>query len=109
MRQQAKVKEFIRARDWEQYHLPKELLLGIVEEIGEFRNIVKWEQDLEKVKEKIKANFDDVEDFFGDVMFELCSLANYCGVDIDTALDKVLERHEARYPAAAVKGAHTNE
>ncbi len=108
MKQQAKVRDFIRAREWEQYHLPKELLLGLVEEIGEFRNIVKWEQDNEKVKAKIAANFADVEDFFGDVMFELCSLANYCGVDIETALEKVLDRHETRYPVDTVKGNHTN-
>lgn len=99
----------VEERDWTQYHTPKELLLGLVEEIGEFRNIIKWEKDEEKVRQKIQDNFDDVEDFFGDVLWELCSLANYCKVDISTALDKVIEKHKLRYPTKDVKGTHTNE
>ena len=40
---QKKIKQFAEERNWGQFHNPKDLLLGIVEEIGELRNIVKWE------------------------------------------------------------------
>lgn len=109
MQQQKRIADFLKARDWEKYHTPKELLLGMVEEIGEFRNIIKWEQDESKVKEKIKNNFDDIANFFGDMLWELGSLANYCGVDLSQALDKVILDHEQRYPVDEVKGKHTNE
>jgi len=78
MKLQKEVEKFLTQRQWQQYHTPKELLLAIVEEIGEFRNIIKWEKDDEKIKQKIKNNYDDIEDFFGDMMWELASLANYC-------------------------------
>lgn len=39
------IKEFSEQRNWDQFHNPKDLLLGIIEEVGEFRNIIKWEQD----------------------------------------------------------------
>jgi NTP pyrophosphatase (non-canonical NTP hydrolase) len=109
MEQQKIVSNFVKEREWDRYHTPKELLLGMVEEIGEFRNIIKWEQDEEKVRLKIQDNFAEVEDFFGDMLWELCSLANYCSVDINTALNKVIEKHRIRFPTQEVKGKHTNE
>ncbi len=109
MKQQKAVDEFLKERDWHKYHTPKELLLGMVEEIGEFRNIIKWEQDEEKVRDKIKKNYGEVEDFFGDMLFELSSLANYCDVDLSEALDKVIKKHNVRYPKDKVAGKHTNE
>lgn len=99
----------VEEREWTQYHTPKELLLGMVEEIGEFRNIIKWEKDDEKVRQKIKEHFAEAENFFGDMLWELCSMANYCGVDLETALDKVIEEHTTRYPVEQVKGHHTNQ
>jgi len=108
MEQQKIVKQFLQERDWEQYHTPKELLLGLVEEIGEFRNIIKWEKDEKKVKQKIQDNHEEIEDFFGDALWELCSLANYCDVNLSDALDKVIAKHKIRFPVDQVKGKHTN-
>ncbi|RJR31290.1 hypothetical protein C4569_02500 [Candidatus Parcubacteria bacterium] len=53
-------------------------------------------------------NRKEVFDFFGDMMCELSSLANYCGVDLEKALAEVLKKHEKRFPADKVKGRHTN-
>ena len=109
MKQQKIVDKFVKERGWDKFHKPKELLLGLVEEIGEFRNIIKWEQDEQKVLEKIKLRHDEVEDFFGDMLWELCSLANYCKVNISKALDGVIEKHKIRFPVEKVKDKHTNE
>jgi NTP pyrophosphatase (non-canonical NTP hydrolase) len=109
MHQQAEVEKFLNERGWRKFHTPKELLLGMVEEIGEFRNIIKWEQDEVKVKEKIMAKHEEVEDFFGDMLWELSSLANYCDVDLSAALDKVIVKHRKRFPVENVKDKHTNE
>lgn len=96
-KQQNLIKEFKKKRDWDKYHTPKELLLGMVEEIGEFRNIIKWQLTEEGVKKQIEENYDEAEDFFGDIMFEICSLANYCEVDVEAALDKVIAKNDVRY------------
>jgi dCTP diphosphatase len=109
MKQQKIIEEFLNKRNWRQFHTPKELLLGMVEEIGEFRNIIKWEPDENKVLDKIKNNYDEVEDFFGDILWELSSLANYCNVDLSEALNKVIKKHEIRFPVDQVKNRHTNE
>jgi dCTP diphosphatase len=98
MKQQKIVDEFMAERGWHKYHTPKELLLGLVEEIGEFRNIIKWSLDEETVKKKIIENHAEVENFFGDMLWELSSLANYCQVNLSEALDKVIEEHKTRFP-----------
>jgi len=109
MHQQKQVEEFLNERGWRKFHTPKELLLGMVEEIGEFRTIIKWEQDETKVKEKIIAKHDEVDDFFGDMLWELSSLANYCEVNLSDALDRVIVAHKKRFPVEGTKDKHTNE
>lgn len=109
MKQQKEIDEFASERDWKKYHTPKELLLGLIEEIGEFRNIIKWELDESKIKEKIRRHFPDVEDFFGDMLWELCLLGNYCEVDIEKALNQVIRQNKIRFPVDQFKGKHTNE
>jgi len=47
---QEQIKKFCEERNWNQFHNPKDILLGIVEEVGEFRNIIKWEQNPEIIK-----------------------------------------------------------
>ncbi|PIS40408.1 MAG: hypothetical protein COT26_03535 [Candidatus Kerfeldbacteria bacterium CG08_land_8_20_14_0_20_43_14] len=103
MHQQKIVDQFMRERGWHKYHTPKELLLGMVEEIGEFRNIIKWSLEEETVKKKIMENHAEVENFFGDMLWELSSLANYCQVNLSDALDKVIEEHKVRFPMKSNK------
>ncbi len=105
---QEEIAKFAEKRNWDQYHDPKELLLGIVEEVGEFRNIIKWELNKEKIKEIIKKNFEEVEDTFGDMLWFICLLANRCGVDLETALKKVIKKNERRFPLNETVDKHTN-
>ncbi len=109
MKQQKEIDEFASEREWKKYHTPKELLLGLVEEIGEFRNIIKWELNESKVQDKIRRHYHEIEDFFGDMLWKLCLLANYCEVDIEKALNDVISKNKIRFPVDQVKGKHTNE
>ncbi|MEK7496366.1 MAG: MazG nucleotide pyrophosphohydrolase domain-containing protein [Patescibacteria group bacterium] len=105
---QNRIKKFAEDRDWSQFHNPKDLLLGIVEEVGEIRNIVKWEQNLETLKEVLLKNKAELEDNIGDIYWFLALLANGSGIDIDKAIDSVIKNNELRFPAKDVKSQHTN-
>ncbi len=106
---QEKIKKFSEERDWDQYYNPKDLLLGIVEEIGELRNIVKWEQDMGKLRQVLIDNKDEVEDHIGDIYWFLAILANGCGVNLDKAIERVIESNKKRFPVSEVKSRHTNK
>jgi len=105
---QKEIEEFVKERRWIKFHNPKELLLGIIEEVGEFRNIIKWELDQERLEEIIKNNYEEVEDTFGDMLWFIVSLANRCNVDLEIALKKVIERNKKRFPKEKFFKTHTN-
>ena len=103
---QKRIKKFSEDRDWGQFHNPKDLLLGIVEEIGEMRNLVKWEQDIETLKRVLKENFDEFEDNIGDIYWFLAILANENDVNLDAAIEKVIKKNEKRFPIEDTKSRH---
>ncbi len=105
---QKHIKKFITDRDWDQFQSPKDLLLGIVEEIGELRNIIKWEQDPEVIKRVILENKDEFEDNIGDIYWFLAVLANKYDIDMDEAITKVIASNKKRFPLKQTKGRHTN-
>ncbi|MBX4210587.1 hypothetical protein KW783_01295, partial [Candidatus Parcubacteria bacterium] len=105
---QKRIDVFVKERDWSQFFDPKDLLLGIVEEVGELRNLVKWERDMVQVKKVIRDNFEEFENNIGDMYWFLSLLASQNGVDLDTAIDKVITDNEKRFPVDKVKSKHTN-
>lgn len=108
-RLQQRIREFAEEREWiNNCDDPRDYLLGIVEEVGEFRNFVKWINDRETVDRLIKENFDYIENTLGDILWFIFMLANRCGVSIKKAIEKVIEDNEKRFPVDLVKGKHTN-
>ena len=105
---QKQIKEFCEERNWGQFHSPKDILLGIVEEVGEFRNIIKWEQDPEVIKKLLSEKEEEVKDTIGDIFWFLALLANSCDVDIDEAVQMTIEDNRKRFPVGKTKGKHTN-
>ncbi|MBZ9577833.1 hypothetical protein KJA13_02235 [Patescibacteria group bacterium] len=105
---QEKIKIFCEERNWNQFHNPKDILLGIVEEVGEFRNIVKWEQNPEVVKKLLFEKREEVKDVVGDIFWFLSLLANSCDVDIDKAIQMTIEDNKKRFPIEETKDKHTN-
>jgi len=105
---QEQIKRFCEERGWDQFHNPKDLLLGMIEEVGEFRNLIKWEQNLTMIKKVINSHKEEVEDSIGDLFWFLALLANFCNIDIDEAIRKVIERNQERFPISKTKNKHTN-
>jgi len=102
------IQKFAKDRNWGQFHNPKDLLLGIVEEVGEMRNIVKWEQDPQKLKQGMIENKAMIEDGIGDIYWFMVLLANNCGIDIDEAVEKTIKDNKHRFPVKEIKSKHTN-
>lgn len=105
---QEEIKRFSQERNWNQFYSPKDILLGIVEEVGELRNIVKWEQDPEVLRKLLLENKEEVKDAVGDMFWFLSLLANSCDVDIDKAIQMTIEDNKKRFPIEKTKGRHTN-
>lgn len=106
--QQEKIKKFCEERNWRQFHNPKDLLLGVVEEVGELRNIIKWEQDQKVIYEAMENNKAEVADNIGDILWFIAILANNLDIDLDECLNEVIESNKKRFPLEKTKNRHTN-
>ena len=96
---------FAAAREWEQFHTPKNLAMALAGEAGELLEIFQWltpEQsaratDTDKGKQA-------VEHELADVLAYVIRLADVLGVDLVGSLWNKLRLNEEKYPVALAKG-----
>ena len=96
---------FAAARDWEQFHTPKNLTMALAGEAGELLEIFQWltpEQsarvtDTEKGKQA-------VEHELADLLAYVIRLADVLGIDLSQSLWNKLRLNEEKYPVALAKG-----
>ena len=94
----AEIKKFADARDWEQFHTPKNLSMAVAGKAGELVAEFQWltaEQSTRSnmSQEKLK----DVELEIADVAIYLIRLADVLGVDISEVVRKKLAINESRF------------
>ena len=99
----AAVRAFAEERDWDQFHAPKNLAMGVAIEAGELMEEFHWltaEQSLELAPEKLDA----VRLEMADVLLYLVRLADKLGVDLLAAAADKIAINERKYPAGMVRG-----
>ena len=98
-----KIREFVRERDWDKYHSPKNLAMGVSVEAAELLEVFLWLTEDES-KTLTEEQLTSVKHEIGDVMIHLTNLADRLGLDpMECALEKV-DLNQAKYPATMVKG-----
>jgi dCTP diphosphatase len=94
---------FIKERDWEQFHSPKNLAMALSVEVAEVVEHFQWlteEQSQNLPPEKLA----EIREEIGDVMIYLTELAEKLGVDPIEAAKVKLGINQLKYPAVLVKG-----
>ena len=99
----ARAARFVRERDWEQYHLPKNLAMGLAIEAGELMEQFLWATP-EATDAPDETTRRAVEDELADVLMFVLHLANRLDIDITDAFYRKLAQTERRYPADLVRG-----
>ncbi|KAI3751288.1 hypothetical protein L2E82_22338 [Cichorium intybus] len=94
-----KLQDFAKARDWEKYHTPRNLLLAMVGEVGELSEIFQWKGEVEKGLENWEeSEKEHLGEELSDVLLYLIRLADICGIDLGhAALDKI-HKNAIKYP-----------
>ncbi|MEU9978149.1 nucleotide pyrophosphohydrolase [Streptomyces sp. NPDC051014] len=96
---QRRLAEFAAARDWQQYHTPKNLVAALSVEASELVEIFQWLTPEESAR--VMADSDTarrVTDEVADVLSYLLQLCEVLDVDPLAALDAKIERNEKRFP-----------
>jgi dCTP diphosphatase len=100
---QAQLREFARARDWEQFHSPKNLASALSVEAAELLEIFQWltEEQSRNMPAEKKAR---VAAELADVMLYTLQLADKLGIDLLKAARDKLIVNESKYPVDLAKG-----
>ena len=101
----SEIRAFRDARDWMQFHNPKELAVAITAEAGELLQHFVW-QNREQSERRVVARRAEIESEIADVAILLFELADNCGIDLAAAMRAKLARNEERYPVDKAKGSN---
>lgn len=95
----SRLREFADARDWEQYHNPKNLSTALVVEAAELAEIFQWRT----LEESVVAALDSetrahVAEEVADVMIYLIRFADVVGIDMKEVVEAKIVSNERRFP-----------
>lgn len=97
--------EFRDARDWKQFHNPKDVALSMVLEAGEVMEHFQWKSP-EEIRTHVATHRDEIGDELVDVLYWVLLLAHDLGVDLPEAFDRKMAKNEQKYPIALATGRH---
>lgn len=104
------VREFVDARDWHQFHSPKNLSMALAIEAAELMEHFQWiTTDASRTVGADAEKLTAVTEELADVVCYGIALANEMGIDISEALRDKMRKNEAKYPAEEYRGRYGPE
>jgi len=100
-----KLLAFADARDWRQFHSPKNLSMAMAGEVGELLEHFQWLSESE-ARELPTHKVEEVALELADIQIYLIRIAQELGVDLLGAVERKIDINEERYPADRVRGSH---
>jgi len=97
------VRRFVRERDWERFHLPKDLTIAISIEASELLEWFLWREPAPAATLSSEDRSAVAEEL-ADVVIYGVSLADVLEVDLSDAVLAKLKKDEAKYPADRYRG-----
>jgi NTP pyrophosphatase (non-canonical NTP hydrolase) len=101
----AEIRAFRDARDWRQFHAPKEMAVAIAAEAGELLQHFVW-QTPEQSNQRAQERRGEVAGEIADVAILLFELADNLGLDLAEVMGAKLAKNEARYPVSKARGSN---
>ena len=98
-----KILQFRDARDWKQFHSPKNLADSVAIEAAELIEIFQW-IDSSKSEEYATENIEKVKREVADIVIYLEYLCNDLDIDIDEVVEDKLKENNLKYPEDKAKG-----
>ena len=101
------VKEYCEERDWDQYHNPKDLAIGVITEAAEllehFRFKSEKEMDKMLADQKKKG---EISDEISDVLMFIIRFAQKYDIDIAESFQRKMDQNIKKYPIDKAKGSN---
>lgn len=100
-----RVLAFVHARDWEQFHSPKNLSMALAAESGELMEHFLWAESKDSLNvAKDPKKRPAIEDELADVVIYALEFANICGIDLAKAIETKMAANDKKYPVEKARG-----
>ena len=97
------LRAFAAARDWDQFHSPKNLAMALSAEAGELLEIFQWLTEAQSRGLSPDAHA-AASDEIADVLLYLIRLSDKLGIDPVAAANRKIVANAAKYPADKARG-----
>lgn len=98
-------RKFVKDRDWDVFHTPKNLSMALAGEAGELVEIFQWltpEESFQVMKTPSKCL--QIKHELADILYYTLRIADRLDVDLEKALIEKLKQNAKRYPVKLSKG-----
>lgn len=99
----SRIQNFVDAREWRQFHNPKDLAVAISAEAGELMQHFVWQQD-DQIEQRVRGKRDEIASEIADVGILLFEFADNLGFNLGDVMATKMAHNEERYPVAKSKG-----
>ena len=96
---------FVQERDWEQFHTPKDLAIGLAIEAAELLEHFRFQSETEiTAKLADEAHLKNIGQELADVLYFVLLMCDRFGLDATATLREKLTISAAHYPVAQARG-----
>lgn len=99
-----KVNQFVKDRDWDQFHTPKNLIMALFKEVGELGELFQWKDSQYGVENLTEHEMGKIEDEISDIYIYLIRLSTVLRVDLHKSSLNKIKKNELKYPVERFKG-----
>ena len=101
---QKRVVDFRDARDWKQFHTPKDLAMSIAIEAAELMECFQWKSK-KQVEEYVNSDKSaEIDEEMADILIYLLNLSDVLNIDLIKVANKKLDKNSRKYPISKAKG-----
>ena len=100
-----RINAFRDARDWKQFHNPKDMAVSISIESAELLEQFQW-KTAEQCETHLQENREAVADEMADVAIYLFELADLLQMDLGNEMLRKLDKNAAKYPVEKARGSN---
>lgn len=100
-----RITAFRDARDWKQFHNPKDMALSLVLEATEVMEHFQWKNQKE-MEEHLQSHKTEISDELADVLYWVILMSHDFNINVVEALEEKMRKNERKYPVDQAKGSH---
>ena len=97
---------FRDARDWKQFHNPKDCAISLSLEASELLEHFQW-KNKEEMEKYVVEHKKEIGEELADTLYWVLLMSHDLDIDVLKALDEKQTKNEEKYPVEKAKGKHT--